>query len=89
MYSIDFESRTKKQIQKIHKNKKLYSRFKKILENIQSNPYSNSFKFERLKYYKLPTYSKRLSKKDRIVYVVIENKVKVIVVSVLGHYNDK
>ena len=35
------------------------------------------------------TYSRRISKKDRIVYDIYDDTVVVLILSVEGHYNDK
>lgn len=35
------------------------------------------------------TYSRRLSGKDRVVYSVYESIVKVNILQMLGHYDDK
>ncbi len=36
-----------------------------------------------------PTYTIELTKKDRVVYQVYENIKTIIVLQLLGHYNDK
>jgi toxin YoeB len=86
VYRIVFDDVTKKQLLKLSKNKKLYNRMLVILTDIQDNPYSPAFKFERLKHNLKGFCSKRLDQKNRIVYFVEHEIITVTVVSVLGHY---
>ena len=89
MYSLEFDPQTKKQLKKIIKNKKQYLRLWGILESLKKDPYATTHKFEKLRYQAYPVYSKRLNKKDRILYRVEEQRVVVVIISVLGHYGDK
>jgi len=59
-----------------------------VIDNILSYPYSPEYRFERLKYELSGFCSKRVDGKNRIVYQVLDDKIVVIVVSVLGHYED-
>jgi len=43
---------------------------------------------EKLKYNFQDHFSKRLDKKNRIIYQVFDERVVVSVISVLGHYED-
>jgi toxin YoeB len=86
VYRIVFDDVTKKQLLKLSKNKKLYNRMLVILKDIEDNPYSPAFKFERLKHNLKGFCSKRLDQKNRIVYFVEQEIITVTVVSVLGHY---
>ena len=44
---------------------------------------------ERLKHYEGEVWSRRINKKDRLIYEIFDSEVVVFVVSALGHYNDK
>ena len=88
MYIIQFAKSTKKQIKKLRKNPKLWARFLRILEDLEQDPYSRRYKFEILRHQVRPTFSKRLSKADRVVYQVEEGQVVVTIIALLGHYND-
>ena len=60
----------------------------KILEALENDPYSpNPGNPELLKY--ASGYSRRINKKDRITYNVIESEKKVVIFRIRGHYNDK
>jgi len=85
-YKINFAKRAKKDFEKLKKNKKLLKRVLEIIEDIQKDPYSPQFKFERLKHDLSGFCSKRLDSKNRILYRVVDEEVVVILVSLLGHY---
>ena len=64
--------------------KKYLIKLSKVLESIQVNPFKGIGKPEPLKYYYPSSWSRRITKKDRIIYRV-EGK-SVIIISILGHY---
>ena len=88
MFSIKYSKESLAQIKKIH-NKKVLAKIEKIVLEISTNPYSPTHKFERLKNNLSGYCSKRLDQKNRIIYQVIDQKIIVIVVSILGHYEQK
>jgi toxin YoeB len=61
----------------------------KILVDLSENPYEGFGNPEPLKYEYSALWSRRINKKDRIIYRVEEDIVTVYVVSALGHYSDK
>ena len=56
-----------------------------LLESMQINPFKGIGKPELLKYDFPSCWSRRITRKDRIIYKV-ERK-SVIIISILGHYN--
>lgn len=60
-----------------------------LLEEIKLHPTTGTGKPERLKGRLSNTWSRRLTKKDRIVYRIDGDKIIVYVLSVMGHYDDK
>ena len=88
MHKIKFSKIASKQIEKLFKNKQLLVKLEIILQNIETNPYSSSFKFEKLKYNYRNHCSKRLDKKNRVIYEIIDDEIIVLIISVLGHYDD-
>jgi toxin YoeB len=85
-YHIVLDDATKKQLKLVSKNTKLYSRMLKIFKDIEINPYSSAFKFERLKHNLGGFCSKRLDRKNRIIYLVEDNIITVTILSILEHY---
>ena len=62
-------------------------KIKKILSELEEDPYIGTGNPEALKYNLSGYWSRRINKKDRIIYEIIEMPDKlVVVVSALGHY---
>ncbi len=57
-----------------------------LIEDIKKDPFRGLGKPEHLKHEVPPCWSRRINKKDRLVYRVKRNQIEII--SILGHYND-
>jgi toxin YoeB len=86
MFKIEYEKKALKQLKKLKNNQQLLDKISSILYEISLDPYSPSHKFERLKGNLSGFCSKRIDKQNRLVYQVQDQKVIVVVISVLGHY---
>jgi toxin YoeB len=64
-------------------------KIEQIFQELSNTPYEGIGNPEPLKYKMSGYWSRRISKKDRIIYKVFEHKVIVLVVSAIGHYGDK
>lgn len=60
-----------------------------ILDELEVHPYSGTGKPEALKYELAGKWSRRINKKDRIIYTVHDDVVEVAVLSAMGHYSDR
>lgn len=58
----------------------------KILNELKDHPYTGSGNPEPLKFELSGYWSRRINKKDRLIYEVHDDIVTVVVVSALGHY---
>ncbi len=87
-YDIYLTEVAKEDIQRIKSSgdKKLLKKLNQLLNEIRENPYSGTGKVEQLKYYEIPTFSRRINKEHRLVYRINEDKVIVIILSSYGHY---
>ncbi|RRO20265.1 Txe/YoeB family addiction module toxin [Flavobacteriaceae bacterium 14752] len=88
-YQIIFEKKALKDIKKISFSgrKSDKNRLENCLEELKVHPYSGSGKPEKLKFELSGLWSRRLNKKDRLIYEIIEKPYKkVVVISALGHY---
>ncbi len=76
---------------KIHKsgNKSEIKRVSRIIEEFSETPYTGIGNPEKLKFDLAGFWSRRINKKDRLVYSVEESIVTVTLVSALGHYFDR
>ena len=63
-----------------------FSKLIMLIEDIKRNSFRDLGKPEPLKYEVPPCWSRRINKKDRLVYRVHKNVIHII--SILGHYND-
>ena len=82
-----FTQKAKSDLKLINKNEVLQKMVKTIIEAIAENPIDGIGKPERLKHRGNNAWSRRVSEKDRLEYIVQQNTI--IIVSILGHYDDK
>lgn len=66
--------------------KKYLIKLGSLLESIQTNPFKGLGKPEPLKHVYPSCWSRRITHKDRIIYRL--EKKSIIIISILGHYND-
>ncbi len=90
-YFVEFIERSKKELQKHHKSGKqaTIKKITVILKELSIHPYTGVGKPEQLKGELSGFWSRRLNRKDRIIYKVKEDIVTVYVVSAMGHYEEK
>ena len=90
-YTLVISSKARKEIQLHYKsgNKTVIRRIEQIFLELSNTHYQGAGNPESLKYNLAGYWSRRINKKDRIIYKVYENKVLVLVVSAIGHDRDK
>ncbi len=69
-------------------NKAAINKIQQIFKELSNTPYEGTGNPEALKYELSGYWSRRINKKDRLIYQVNENEVLVLVISALGHYDD-
>ena len=89
-YFVVLTDTTKQQLVKLYKSgdKIVIRRIERILNELSEHPFDGIGKPEQLKYEFSGLWSRRLDKKNRLVYSVTEEIVTVFVLSVKGHYRD-
>ena len=87
-YQIIIKATAEKDLSKHKKSGDLASKKKiiKILNELKDHPYTGSGNPEPLKFELSGYWSRRINKKDRLIYEVHDDIVTVVVVSALGHY---
>ena len=87
-YQIIIKATAEKDLSKHKKSGDLASIKKiiKILNELKDQPYTGSGNPEPLKFELSGYWSRRINKKDRLIYEVHDDIVTVVVVSALGHY---
>ena len=90
-YTLEISLKARKELQLIYKsgNKSDIRKVEQIFLELSDTPYEGTGNPEPLKYKMSGYWSRRINKKDRIIYKVYEDKVLVLVVSAIGHYGDK
>ncbi len=90
-YEIELTAIAEIDIEKFKKSgdKKVLIKIDKLLDELRAHPKTGTGKPEQLKYYEVPTWSRRLTGNHRLVYRIQEDKVVVLVLSFWGHYGDK
>ena len=64
-------------------------KIEKILIELTETPYAGIGNPEPLRYETSGFWSRKVNQKDRLIYKVDENIVTVLVLSAMGHYNQK
>lgn len=87
-YTIHFESQADKDIKKILKSAKQseIEKLRNIVFELENHPSSGTGKPEQLRFELSGYWSRRLNKKDRIIYEINEKEAIVTILSALGHY---
>jgi len=58
-----------------------------LIEDIKRNPFKGLGKPEHLKHEIPPSWSRRINKKDRLIYRIKKDQIEII--SILGHYENE
>ena len=90
-YSLEISSKARKELQVHYKsgNKSVIRKIEQIFLDLSTTPYKGTGNPEALKYELTGYWSRRINRKDRIIYRVYEDRVIVLIVSAIGHYGDK
>lgn len=70
-------------------NKATIKKIEKILIELENHPETGEGQPERLRYNLQGLWSRRINHTDRMVYSILNDIVKVEVLSAMGHYGDK
>lgn len=65
-----------------------YKKVKTLISELVSHPTTGTGKPEPLRNDKTGQWSRRITKKHRLVYQILEEEVVVLVLSAYGHYDD-
>ena len=90
IYKLEFAPNALADIQELKKsNIAAYKKIQRLLIELQEHPTIGTGKPKPLRYKHDNEWSRRVTDKHRLVYIVINEKVTVLVISVAGHYGDK
>lgn len=90
MYKLDYTDEAKLDMQRLkHDEPKAFQKLGKLLEELMDHPQTGTGKPEQLKGERAGQWSRRITKKHRLIYTINGTKVTVLVLSAYGHYDDK
>lgn len=90
MFSLDFTPGAIAGMAKLKKSEPAaFKKLGKLLEELREHPATGTGHPEQLKGTSIPTWSRRITEKHRLVYAISDTQVKVLILSTYGHYDDK
>jgi len=91
MYTLHITVQAKKDIAYLKKNggKAVTNKIEKLLIELMEHPRTGTGQVEQLKGDRLGQWSRRIDKRNRLIYTIDDEVVTVEVISAKGHYDDK
>ena len=89
-YRVEIKEHALHDLNMLMKNEpKLYQKALSLINELYDHPRTGTGKPEQLKGYDGTLWSRRITKKHRLIYEIIETVVRVDVLTAYGHYGDK
>ena len=90
MYKLDYTDKAMLDMQRLkNEEPKAFQKLSKLLEELMDHPKTGTGHPEQLKGNRSGLWSRRITKKHRLVYEIHDNKIIVLVLTAYGHYDDK
>ncbi|MDE5551047.1 MAG: Txe/YoeB family addiction module toxin [Bacteroidaceae bacterium] len=90
MYKLDYTDEAKRDMQRLKREEpKAFLKLGKLLEELMEHPKVGTGKPEPLSGDRAGQWSRRITKKHRLVYAINDTEVVVLVLTTYGHYGDK
>ena len=90
IYRIDFKEQAQIDLATLAKSEpKAFSKAKKLIEELKVHPRTGTGKPEPLSGNRTGEWSRRITKKHRLIYEIHDTEVVVLVLTAYGHYDDK
>lgn len=88
VYTIEFLPKAKEDLKSLKNsgNKSAYRKVNSLINELREHPTTGTGQPEPLKYELSGYWSRRIDKKNRLIYRIEEEIVTVVVVSATGHY---
>jgi toxin YoeB len=88
-YTVILAPKAKKHFREIHKSgsKTTIRKIEKLVLELSEHPYTGTGKVKQLRGVQ-GIWSRRIDKKNRLLYMVKEEDAVVLILSVIGHYDD-
>ena len=89
-YSLKFRKQALEDLASLATNeKKAFAKAQILITELREHPRTGTGKPEPLSGDRVGQWSRRITKKHRLIYEIHDNEVVVIVISAYGHYDDK
>ncbi|MCM1337671.1 MAG: Txe/YoeB family addiction module toxin [Candidatus Amulumruptor caecigallinarius] len=89
-YSIDYSKQTEKVLRKWKKSNPIaFTKFKSLLKELGEHPRTGTGHPEPLVGRGDITWSRHITKNDRMIYDIYDDVVSILIVEIEGHYDDK
>lgn len=90
MYDIVYSLKAKEDLQRLQRDEPAaYKKAGKFIEELKVHPRTGTGHPEQLKGDRSGLWSRKVTKKHRLIYEIFETEVYVDVLSAYGHYGDK
>ena len=90
MYELEFSDDALRDASYLRKTEPAaYRKLESLLLELMIDPRSGTGRIELMKYGLRGHYSRRITKKHRLVYTIEDDVLIVNIISTLGHYSDK
>ncbi len=90
IYRVDIKETAQEDLYRLAKNEpKAFVKAQSLIEELKEHPQTGSGHPEQLKGEPQGRWSRRITKKHRLVYEIFEKEVVVLVITAYGHYEDK
>ena len=90
IYRVDIRETAQEDLYRLAKNEpKAFVKAQSLIEELKEHPKTGSGHPEQLKGEPQGRWSRRITKKHRLVYEIFEKEVVVLVITAYGHYEDK
>lgn len=89
-YNLEYTDEAKKDLARLLREEpKAFRKAEALLKELMSHPRTGTGHPEPLSANRVGQWSRRITKKHRLIYSIDENVVTVLVLSSYGHYDDK
>jgi toxin YoeB len=91
MYKLEFNKQADEDILSLKKsgNKQAIEKLGVLLEELREHPETGAGKPEQMKYNYVGYWSRRITRKHRLIYEILEQIDTINVIRACEHYNDK
>ena len=90
MYNLDYTETAKADMQRLKQSEpQSFAKLGRLLEELMEHPRTGTGHPKQLSGNLSSQWSRRITKKHRLVYEIHDNQVIVLVLSTYGHYDDK